>query len=81
MSNHTLCDIRMSTAYASAIRIHLCPCPWRISTVSRFNAMSHCYTEAKQQFASHAIWMSLILKLFASDIIFANHSHWGTIEF
>jgi hypothetical protein len=29
------------------------PCPWRIGTVSRFNAMSHCYTEAKQQFASH----------------------------
>ena len=30
-------------------------CPWQIGTVSRFNAMSHCYTEAKQQFARHTL--------------------------
>jgi len=28
-------------------------CPWRIGTVPRFSAMSHCYSEAKQQFANH----------------------------
>jgi hypothetical protein len=33
-------------------------CPWRIGTVSRFNALSHCYTEAKQQFANHAFAMA-----------------------
>ena len=31
------------------------PCPWRIGTVSWFSAMSHCYTEAKQQFANHRV--------------------------
>ena len=28
-------------------------CPWRIGELVRFSAMSHCYTEAKQQFANH----------------------------
>ena len=37
----------------SAASVTIPACPWRIGTVSTFNAMSHCYTEAKQQFASH----------------------------
>ena len=28
-------------------------CPWRIGTVSRFSAMPHSYTAAKQPFANH----------------------------
>ena len=44
-----------STLPAYRADCELKSCPWRIATVSRFNAMSHCYSEAKQQFASHTL--------------------------
>ena len=45
----------MTTSSASCSSSHVARCPWRIGTVSTFNAMSHCYTEVKQQFASHRV--------------------------